>query len=274
MGAWLLRAIVIATWLATGAHAQIAFTVAEAIPESAGPLAFGFEALWAISERRLLRVDPLSGAVAEVELPASATGLALPELDAFRGIGIGEGAVWLPDLSSSAIHKVDPAQMAVVQSIETDVFGSGGSIGVGEGSIWVPIFEDRNKTLVRYSAADGAVLARIPLPEAAAGVLAAEGSVWVTAASRAELYRIDPVTNRVAETTDLAAPTALITAGYGAVWVSQQTGGLVQRIDPESGVALALIETGVSDMEPDGCPASAPMGRFEVIEQRRVSGSS
>jgi hypothetical protein len=23
-----------------------------------------------------------------------------------------------------------------------------------------------------------------------------------------------------------------------------------------------------------GCPASAPMGRFEVIEQRRVSGSS
>ena len=170
----------------------------------------------------------------------------------YRGVAVGEGAVWLPDTGSSTIYKIDPHSNEVILEISTDIFGSRGSIGVGEGAVWVITFEDHDKTLTRYDAASGAEEARIALPSASKGVLVDYGSVWVTAASRAELYRIDPKSNQVATTIALHDTSHLLASGYGSIWIPFGTSGIVQRIDGQTGELVATIETGAVDMESDG----------------------
>jgi streptogramin lyase len=221
------------------------------IPRGGFSMAFGFDALWMMSDGRLVRVDPADNAVTDIDLPAG-NGLMAAGIDQYRDLAVGEGAVWVPEMASSTIHKVDPSTREVVLSIRSDMFGSPGSIGVGDGSVWVITFDDHNRTITRYDAADGTVTARVALPRPGVGVLHTEGSVWVTAASAPELYRIDPRTNAVAATIAIRAPTRLLAAGEGALWLAFTKEGVVQRIDPSTGTVAATIETGVTDMESDG----------------------
>ena len=222
------------------------------VPHSGYALAFGFGSLWMISEGRLVRVNPADDSTTEIDIPTGDGAGLLIDLDRWRSIAVGEGAVWLPDVAGSVVHKVDPATDHVVTSVATDIFGSRGSIGVGEGSLWVVTFDERDRVLTRYDAASGAQQAAIPLPAAGVGVLVAEGAVWVTAASQAALYRIDPGSNQVVGTTVLHAPAHVLAAGEGAIWVPFDTEGLVQRVDTATGEVVATIATGARDMESDG----------------------
>jgi len=155
-------------------------------------------------------------------------------------------------MASSTIDKVEPLTNQVAATIPTDIFGAAGSIGVGEGAIWVITFDDHNKTLTRYNAANTKVEARIKLPRPGVGVLVGYGSVWVTAASAGELYRIDPKTNEVAATIAIHGASHLLVAAEDSIWVGFDAEGLVQRIDPANGAVVATIETGATDMESDG----------------------
>jgi streptogramin lyase len=159
-------------------------------------------------------------------------------------------------MASSTIFKIDPDQNKVVMKIATDIFGGEGNIGVGEGAVWVITFDNHDKTLTRYDAVSGAVEARIGLPRASRGVLVAHGSVWVTAASRGELYKIDPKTNQIDATIKLHGSSHLLAAGDGSVWIPFETEGLVQRIDGMTGQVVATIPTGAVDMERGGDIAS------------------
>ena len=222
------------------------------IPRSGFSMAFGFESLWMMSDSRLVRVNTTDNSVIDIELPVSESAAALSEGDRYRGIAVGEGAVWVADIGSSTIYKVDPHSNTVSIKIPTDIFGSQGSIGVGEGAVWVVTFDDHDKTLTRYNAASGAVEAKIPLPQPSKGVLVEYGSVWVTAASRGELYRIDPKTNSVVSTTPIHAASHLLASGDGSIWIPFQTEGVLQRVDGQSGDVIATIATGATDMESDG----------------------
>lgn len=225
--------------------------VQSTFPKEAAAMAFGFGALWAMSDGRMVRIDAADGSLSEIDVPLGDNSW-LMELDKYRGIAVGEGAVWVPDMAGQTIFKIDPDKEAVVMEIPTDMFGSRGSIGVGEGAVWVITFENHDKTVTRYNAASGVLEAAIQLPEASTGVLVAHGSVWVSAAARPELYRIDPETNTIAATIDLYGASHLLAEGDGSVWMSFDKDGLVQRIDGASGEVLATIKTGVSDMESDG----------------------
>ncbi len=227
-------------------------TVQSTIPRAAAYMAFGFDALWTMSDGQMVRINAADNSFIEIVVPTSENAGLLGELDKYRGIAVGEGAVWVPDMASSTIYKVDPEQNKMVMTIATDIFGSKGSIGVGEGSVWVLTFDNRDKTLTRYNADTGAVEARIDLPQAGSGVLVAQGSVWVTAARRGKLFRIDPNTNQVAATIDIHGASHLLAAGDGSIWIPFETEGLIQRIDGRTGQVMATIQTGAADMEKDG----------------------
>jgi virginiamycin B lyase len=240
--------------LAGQAAAQSAgeLVVQASLPRAGYSMAFGFDGLWMMSDDRLVRVDTLDDRIIEIEISPGSDENLLAGADQYRGIAVGEGAVWLPDTGSSTIYKIDPHTNQVLMKIPTDIFGSRGSIGVGEGAVWVITFADHDKTLTRYDAASGTEEARIALPAASKGVLVDYGSVWVTAASRGELYRIDPKTNQVAATIALHDTSHLLASGYGSIWIPFGTSGIVQRIDGQTGELLATIGTGAVDMESDG----------------------
>jgi streptogramin lyase len=231
-------------------HTKLA--VQATIPRSGYDLGAGFDALWMMSDGRLARIDVRDNRIADIELPGAETASALPEVARYRGIAVGEGAVWITDMGNSVIYKVDPQTNALALTISTDVFGNGGSIGVGEGAVWVVTFDDHDKTLTRYDAQNGAVAARIALPQPGKGVAVAGGAVWVTAANRAELYRIDPGTNRIVSTIALHDRSPLIGAGADSLWIVFEKDGIAQRIDARTGAVIATITTGASDMETDG----------------------
>ena len=111
---------------------------------------------------------------------------------------------------------------------------------MGEGSVWVT----EKLLLTRFNAATGAEEAKIELPGEGAGVAVAFGSVWITSPRKNALYRIDPKTNAVAQTTALEAPSALYTAAdQDSLWILDH-GGFVQSVDGKTGEVKATIETG------------------------------
>jgi hypothetical protein len=126
-------------------------------------------------------------------------------------------------------------------TIPTDMFGHTGSVGVGERSVWVLVFGDRDKTLVRYYAARGDEQARIPLPGPGSGVLAAGGSVWVTAASRPELYQVGPGSNAIVTTVAHADHTSVQRGDI--VWLYFDRRCLMQAVAAATAEVTATVAT-------------------------------
>ena len=238
--------------LPAAGQAPSELSVVATVPRSAVHLAFGHGALWGVGEGRLVRVDAATGAVTDIALPPAPDGVSLIDSERYRGLTVGEGAVWVPDLAASAIYRFDPADNAVTLTIPTDIFGSVGSIGVGECSVWVLGFTDRDRTLLRYDTGSGRETGRIPLPAAGAGVVAAHGSIWVTAAHDAELYRVDPATETVAAKIPLAAPSPLLAASEDAIWVWHDVDGKLERVDPPTGTVSDVIRTETLNAASDG----------------------
>jgi len=123
-------------------------TIEAKIPRKGDFLGFGFGSLWMMSDAGLVRVDPADNSVTHIEIPEN-NGL-------FRGIGVGENAVWIPDIIGDVVYKVDPAANKVIQSITAQMTGSEGSIGVGEGAIWVV----GGRTLWRVNAETGRLISK------------------------------------------------------------------------------------------------------------------
>ena len=207
------------------------------IPRQAEVLAFGFGSLWTVNGDRLVRVDPADDSFVEIEVPGGS--------DLVRGIAIGEDAVWVPDIVSDAVHRVDPATNKVVGRIGVQMTSGAGSIGVGEGAVWVVTQDGIHNYLARFDALTGAEEARIPLPGGGDGVVVDYGSVWVTDAGEDKLYRVDPGTNGIVSTISLHDTPRLLASGEGSVWVLEQGDGSVQRVDGRTGEVIATIEVGL-----------------------------
>jgi streptogramin lyase len=206
------------------------------IPKHGDFMGFGFDSLWMMSSGALIRVDPADNSFTETEIKGS--------FGRYRGIAIGEDAVWIPDVGADIIFKVDPQSLQVLKEIPVDMQGSEGSIGVGEGAIWVVI--DADSALVRFNVESGTQEAKIALPSSGAGVVVDYGSVWVTADRADELYRIDPKANKLVSTIPVHASPRFIASGENSIWVLNQGDGSVQRIDGETGAVIATIDAGLA----------------------------
>jgi virginiamycin B lyase len=226
------------TTAAMGQDLAIEDLVVEAeIKRRAINTAFGFNSLWAANGFTVLRISATNNETVEFELEGAS--------QKQRPIIIGDDAVWIADVGSDLIFKIDPKTNAVAATLPVDMLSTRGSIAIGEGSVWVVIAEEFEKTVARYDADTGHLQASIKLPSSGVGMAFGFGSVWVTSNTGDALYRIDPATNTVVSTTDLADGPRYMTTGQGSVWVHIQSDASIQRIDGQSGELLATIETGL-----------------------------
>ncbi|MFA1626345.1 hypothetical protein ACDY96_27480 [Rhizobium mongolense] len=208
-------------------------------------IAFGFGSVWMMSGNRLGRINPAD--TSTIDIPVEGA------IGPYRGIAIGESAVWVPDIGSKTIYKVDPQANRVVMRTPADLSDSEGSIGVDAGSVWVVTMagkkitsKDYNRELSRFSASTGVLEATLQLPARGAAAIFDRGSVWVTGFNKNELYRVDPVTNRIVATIAMRERPRFLASGEGSVWVVNQGDGTVQRIDGRSNELIATIETGAA----------------------------
>ena len=203
-------------------------------------LSFGFGALWFVVPPNLMRLDPADHTVTEIELEDAMTpGFA----------GIGEGAIWITDIASDLIFKVDPVQMRVVQRIEATGLYRDSMIGLGAGSLWA-VTGNSAKVLTRFEAGSGKVMARIDLPGMSGpGAFYAFDSVWVVGERKRELYRINPASNSIIGTTPLHHEPFAASVDATDIWINNRNPSIVDRIDGKTGTVTASVETGLRGPE-------------------------
>lgn len=172
-------------------------------------VAVGLGAVWASvcpqrkAERaRLLRLEPATGAVvATIVLPTG------------EGIGcgspvvVGDGSVWV---ETNRLLRIDPvsnritAELTPCCILRAAAFGSlWGTIGFHFGAV------------MRIDPETGRVVARLPAPSGGAWKWAiGEGAVWVGGQGEGELFRIDPVSDRIMARVHYAEESLAVGAGY------------------------------------------------------------
>lgn len=184
---------------------------------------------------RLFRVDAVSGAVTESTLPGY-VGFSYP-------FAVGEGALWLPDLGTSSVVKIDPETGAELAVMAQGKMTSNGA-AAGAGSLWVGSWDrDTDQHMViRYDAVTGAEQARINSSEPIFNVIAAGDSIWVNRLRR--LARIDPATNQFVAGAPSAEYDYPMWVGEGFLWAMTSRGEFLSQIDPETGAIVHDIPLG------------------------------
>jgi serine/threonine-protein kinase len=87
------------------------------------------------------------------------------------------------------------------------------------------------------------------------GIADADGSVWVSDASGAQLLRIDPDTGDSEVTTKLDDTPCEITVAYGSLWVVTQS-GYVYSVDPATGEQIARVRVGATSYQVMSTPGA------------------
>jgi YVTN family beta-propeller protein len=192
------------------------------------------------SDNNIVRIDARSGGVlarAKISEDRSASAYA---------VAAGADAIWVG--SGNDIFKIDSSSHELVGRWH---YGGGiNDVAVGGGSVWIA---SSAETVARVS---GTTLR--PTGEATIGVIPTAlaiggGSIWVAAPDpfdpHAAVWRLDPVTTRVTQTTKLGKvvgypPTLDIAFGEGGIWVASYDAGTVTRLDPVTGNVVATIRIG------------------------------
>jgi YVTN family beta-propeller protein len=192
------------------------------------------------SDNNIVRIDARSGGVlARAKISQD------PYASAYA-VAAGADAIWVG--SGNELFKIDSSSHELVGRWD---YGAGvNDVAVGGGSVWIVTSAE---TVVRASATT-----RRPTGKASIGVIPTAlaiggGSIWVAAPDpldpHAAVWRLDPVTARVTQTTKLGRvvgypPTLDIAFGEGAVWVASFDAGTVTRVDPATGDVVATIRIG------------------------------
>jgi YVTN family beta-propeller protein len=245
-----------------------------AVPRGQAALAVGADAVWVASssDNSVTRIDPATNKVtATIDVDRQPSGIA-----------VAAGSVWVASALDDTVSRIDPAGNQVVATIPIPGQGSAFSLAAAGGSVWVSgnhglrridpagnrvtpvdvccgevaagagalwMANGMDRAVLRVDPATGRVLARIPVPPAAApegpfGIAAAGGAVWVTSETvepkpgdASLLWRVDAAGNRFAGTLRVGtvgrnhiSPT--VAAGDGAVWVTVADRDAVLRIRP------------------------------------------
>jgi DNA-binding beta-propeller fold protein YncE/glutamine cyclotransferase len=212
-------------------RASPATTPAETAVISAGSivLALGPGSVFAASGHDVFQISPQT---LKVRLLTSVQGTA-------QALMYSAGSLWVA--TSRALYRVSPARRRVIAAIAVPAT----ALAYGAGAIWALDYQftgaiDRS-TLTKVNTTDqpSATLRMTEPTSVAAGA----GGVWVGTDIAPIVYRIDPVTVRVAAQVKVCGGRGgpqLAIAG-GAVWAANAACGTVSRIDPRSDSVRATV---------------------------------
>lgn len=171
----------------------------------------------------VVRVDPISQTIV-----ATINGIG-----AFGSV-VTDDAVWVTDIQSNTLVRIDPATNEIVARIA--VGGGPASVEVGAGSVWVT--NPESGSVSRIDPATNEVIATINLGpfhldalEHPVGIAIDEHGVWVTDVEKPRLYQIDPATNEVVATLKANASNGIV-ASDGSLWLRSFRNNTVLRINP------------------------------------------
>jgi DNA-binding SARP family transcriptional activator/DNA-binding beta-propeller fold protein YncE len=199
-----------------------------------GAVAAGADSVWIANDdsKTLTRIDPVTRRVAAtITLPATATGIAP-----------GLGAVWVAHGRSGQLSRVDPQFDRVTKTLAVTgraLYFPNGTVDVGEGWVWA-VFG--NSTLARIDPRRVRVSKSGLAGEGPAGIVVADGSVWVANSGDSTVERLHPLAfeeGALHEYNVGRTPTG-IAFGAGAIWVANTGDDSVTRIDPGTNAALPI----------------------------------
>jgi DNA-binding SARP family transcriptional activator/streptogramin lyase len=194
------------------------------------------------SDNDTVRIDARSGGVvarAKLSQDRSASAYA---------VAASTDAVWVG--SGSEIVKIDPSSHELVDRRHYGRHGGINDLAVSGGSVWIA---SSAETVVRVSATTLRPTGKASIGVIPTAVAIGGGSIWVAAGApygpHAAVWRFDPITARVTQTTTLGRvvgypPTLDIAFGEGALWVASYDAGTVTRLDPVTGNIVATIRIG------------------------------
>jgi class 3 adenylate cyclase len=189
------------------------------------------------------------------------------------GIAAASDGLWVGNSANPSVLKLDTETARVVEKISTpplevvsawrtregDPFLDAGQMILTERALW---FLSGHATLTRIDARRGKVEARIRhegIPGAGPAYVAADAeAVWVYAPAGATLTRIDPETNEVVSSTELAA-SGPMAAGFGSVWVADSANNQVFQLAPGS-VTGSTAPSVVRSVAVGGLPVGVAAG--------------
>ena len=213
-------------------------------------------ALWAVAENTVIRIDPKTGLVV-ARIPVE-------EQKSFI-VSASDSAVWVGTLGSFwswvphyTVSKIDPQTNRVTATLPQELSMRSARVTGENDVLW--FLDGWAETLSRLDPTSGQVVASIALgrlshPHWPAAV--GEGAIWVLNAREGNVIRINPETNQVTATIPLPDPANFRPDEFygppqiagGAVWVASTSGWsgfgisptLVYAIDPNTNHVVATL---------------------------------
>ena len=179
---------------------------------SNGAVATGEGSVWAVfGDSTLARIDPDTGQVAEKTRAG-----AVP-----AGIVVGSGSVWVSNSSEAEVWRYNPTAFEDPVD-ESSVGRRPTGIAAGEAAgeaIWVA--NSAADTVSRIDPQGGSVLS-IPVGDNPTAISVTPDAVWVVNKDDGTLSRIDPETNKEERTVPIGQAPAGIVLAEGLLWVTVQ----------------------------------------------------
>ena len=211
--------------------------VVATIPVGAGPVdvVASDGAVWVANagQGTVSRVDPATNTVTQtIQVGRNPVRLAA-----------GFGSIWVANQTEQTISRIDARSGQPLATIRTPSLRPN-QLAVGAGSVWA---------IAGYSlhridpATNTAVAVKADWELVDGGLAVAGGRVWLSGVAYSgpqPIVRVDPATNRKADTVPTGAEGALAVGG-GSVWQAGTATQTIYRLDPRSGRTLAEIPIGV-----------------------------
>lgn len=121
-----------------------------------------------------------------------------------------------------------------------------GTMAIFADSLWVANCEDANLYRINLDTAEveAMIATGIANPKGETNVVAGAGSIWVPSDAEGKIARIDPETNAVIATVDVAPQTFFLAYGLDALWAVSSEGQSIERIDPATNKVTGSAELG------------------------------
>lgn len=229
--------------------------------------------VWVVSETEgtLWRIDPVSFEVIEtIALGGNTThvaaghgsvwvtgGLGVRKIDLATGtrygvvyggcydVAIGENAIWVSDIQSNQLLKIDPESRKVVATVKLE--GRPSEVAYGQGTVWV-ILSDKNE-VVGVDPNTDQVVTTLSSNAFIHGLAVDPNRVWHTHPTA--LFYYEPASSGSGGFS-ISNPPARMVFYAGSLWVSSPNEGLVTRINPEDQSIISVINLGT---DPSGIAA-------------------
>jgi DNA-binding beta-propeller fold protein YncE len=152
------------------------------------------------------------------------------------------GSLWVADCKDRTLNRIDLKTAKRVAAIPTGIGSPNGELNVVAGAGSIWVTSDVKGVIARVDPASNLVVASVQVAPLTTYMAFGFGSLWAVSLPSQVIQKIDPVTNTVVKKTDLGREPGFLAAGEGGVWVQEQGDGTVARIDPATGEVSGRVK--------------------------------